>query len=131
MISETSCYDAAMSSSSSLHEQLADMTLERQKKSQSEQTVLHDFDSNHENSDNKMISSINITRISMLKQKNRTFRTQIHQLQTEISRLRDLRNQYRQKVNQFKREIIELRTQLHDEQKLVLVNSDDEKHKQR
>ena len=129
MISETSCYDATMSFNSSFHEQFADMTLKRQKKSQSEQTMLSDFDSNHENSDSKMIFSVNIFRISMLKQKNRTFRTQIHQFQTKIFRFRDFRNQYRQKTNQFKKKIIELRTQFHDEQKFVFVNFDDEKHK--
>lgn len=131
MNSKASYYDATMSFSSSLHEQLASVRLEHQEKSQSKQKVLHDSDFDNEDSDNKMISSVDITKISMMKQKNRTLLAQVHKLKTKMSRLRDLRNQYRQKTHQLREKIISLRTQLHSQQKLVLVDSDDEKHKQR
>ena len=129
MNSKASCYDATMSFNSSFHEQLVDMTLKRQEKSQSEQTMLHDFDSNNETSDNKMISSINIIKISMLKQKNRTFRTQIYQFQTKIFRFRNFRNQYRQTTHQLRKKIDNFRTQLQQQQNdELLIDFDQEKH---
>ena len=86
-----------MSFSFSFHEQLVNMRLEHEEKSQSKQKMFHDSDFDNEISNNKMIFSINITKISMLKRKNRTVRTQIHKFETKIFRFRDFRNQYRQK----------------------------------
>ena len=96
-------YDITMSFNFSFHEQLVNMRLKHEKKSQSKQKMFHDFDFDNEISNNKITFSINIIKISMLKRKNRTIRTQIHKFETKIFRFRDFRNQYRQKIHQFKK----------------------------